>query len=303
MTDPTLYLGIDGGGSGCRARLADASGRVLGEGAGEAANLTLGVARSIAAVLAAAHGALASAGLPAAAIDTLVAGIGLAGADAGAARLAQFGRNLPFSATRVRNDAEIACLGAHAGEDGAILILGTGSHGVLIRGGTVERVGGWGFLLSDTGSGAVLGHRAARQALAAHEGLVPGSPLTAAIFARFDADPARMLEWALVAIPRDWAALAPRVFDAAAAGDPVGIALVDAAIDEVEALVSRLVALGAQRVALLGGLADPYRRARDRRLDRRFGALLVEPRGDPLDGALRLARDAMLPTQTGPDAG
>ena len=287
MTDSeTLLLGIDGGGTGCRARLV-AGSRVLAEGAGGAANLTLGVDIAAASILQAAREACARAGLPESTLAVLRAGIGAAGADASSDRGAQLAARLPFASTIVRNDAEIACLGAHEG-DGAILILGTGSHGLLIREGRVHRVGGWGFMLSDTGSGAVLGHRAARRALLAHEGVAPASPFTARVMARFDARPAAMLEWALAAIPRDWAALAPLVFEAARAGDPVAVELQAQAVAEVEELLDRLAVLGAERIALLGGLAAIYRPL----LPPRHGARLVEPAGDPLDGALRLARSS-----------
>ena len=41
--DSRLYLGIDGGGSTCRARLSDAQGSVVGEGFAGPANFRLGV--------------------------------------------------------------------------------------------------------------------------------------------------------------------------------------------------------------------------------------------------------------------
>jgi glucosamine kinase len=37
-----FYLGVDGGGSGCRARLEDAGGNVLGSGASGPATTRLG---------------------------------------------------------------------------------------------------------------------------------------------------------------------------------------------------------------------------------------------------------------------
>ena len=35
----TLYLGVDGGGTGCRAAVADADGRILGRGEAASANI------------------------------------------------------------------------------------------------------------------------------------------------------------------------------------------------------------------------------------------------------------------------
>jgi len=286
-----LWIGIDGGGTGCRARLVDATGRRLAEGTGDVANLTLGVERAAESVVQAARDALQKAGLAESLVAALRAGIGIAGAESGghgADRLAsRFASLLPFRSVTVRNDAWAACLGAHDG-DGAILILGTGSHGLAVRRGEARRVGGWGFLLSDSGSGAVLGQRAARRALLAHEGIASGSDFTRRVMARFDGRPDIMLQWALKAIPRDWATLAPSVFDAAEQGDPIASPLLAEAVAEVGALLDRLVACGAERIALVGGLAGRYRRA----LPLVQLARIVEPRGDALDGALRLARES-----------
>ncbi len=46
MTAEPLFLGIDGGGSKCRARLCDGAGRALGEGEAGAANVALGLDES-----------------------------------------------------------------------------------------------------------------------------------------------------------------------------------------------------------------------------------------------------------------
>jgi glucosamine kinase len=280
-----LFLGIDAGGTHCRARLVADDGRLLGEGRSGPANLTFGVERAAHAVREAATAAFAAAGRPPEAVARACAGIGIAGANSPAHR-AQLGEaGLPFSRLRIVSDAEIACRGAHAG-DGAILILGTGSHGLVISGAALHAVGGWGFALSDGGSAAVLGHAAARQALAAHEQLHPASALTRAVMARHGDDPAQMLLWALAALPRDWGELAPLVFEHAESGDPNAALLLDAAVREVEAMLDRLVAHGATRIALLGGMAGAYRP----HLAPRFAPFLVEPEGDALDGAVKLAR-------------
>lgn len=281
-----IFVGIDGGGTGCRARLADAAGRVLGQGSAGPANLTIGVERAVEAIAAAARAAFSEAGLPESAMAEAPCGIGIAGANSPRHRESLAAAGLPFRSVAVRSDAEVACLGAHGG-DGAIVILGTGSHGFLVKDGVGQGIGGWGFLLSDGASGAVVGHRAARRALLAHDGIALGSPFTAAVMARFGDDPAAMLAWALAALPRDWGTLAPLVFSHADRGDPVARALLDEAVAEVAALLDRLIALGAQCIALLGGMAAQYRP----RLDRRFDPVIVPPKGDALDGALRLARD------------
>ena len=93
-----LYLGVDGGGSGCRAAVADAAGRVLGQGAAASANIWTDPEGARANILAAAEAALAAAGTGGR-LGDLVAVLGLAGANvAGAAeRLAP---GLPFARVR-----------------------------------------------------------------------------------------------------------------------------------------------------------------------------------------------------------
>lgn len=284
-----FLLGMDGGGSNARARLADDTGRRLGEGTGGPANAGNDLEGAIAALEAAASEALSAAGLSRQDRSNVVAVVGAAGVGHPpvAARLAAapFG----FHSFRVVTDAEIALEGAFAGGDGAILIVGTGSQGYGRVGERRVRFGGWGAALSDGGSGAVIGQRAVRRALEAHEGLAAASPLTVAILDRLGGTAAAVSATGKTARPADWAALAPLVFRYADVGDPIAETLLATATMEIEALIDRLAAEGVERIALMGGLAASYRP----RLSPRLTFLLVEPLGDALEGALGLAgRDA-----------
>ena len=58
-----LLVGVDGGGTGCRARIEDAEGSVLGTGIAGPAAVRLGIDRSLAAVESACRAAAAEAGL------------------------------------------------------------------------------------------------------------------------------------------------------------------------------------------------------------------------------------------------
>jgi glucosamine kinase len=81
----TLFLGIDGGGTGCRAAVADRSGRVLGKGVAGPANIASDLATASENILRAAREALTEATGSDAALPELVAGLGLAGANAAGA--------------------------------------------------------------------------------------------------------------------------------------------------------------------------------------------------------------------------
>src|SRR5438309_278861 len=63
MDPDTLLLGVDGGGTRCRARLCAPTGARLGEAAAGPANIRFGVVASLAAVLDATWQCLAQAGL------------------------------------------------------------------------------------------------------------------------------------------------------------------------------------------------------------------------------------------------
>ena len=283
---PSLFLGIDGGGSGCRARIADAQGRTLGAGTAAPAAVRLGVDRALAAMQSAARAATADAGFPTQVLARLHAVAGLAGIGRKAVLEALNARPHPFASIAYTNDATIACLGAHGGDDGGVVIVGTGSVALGFVNGREIRAGGYGFPISDEGSGADLGLRAVRLALRAHDGRWPTSDFTAAVMTRFRGDPFEAVAWADSANATDYAQFAPLVMDHAENGDAIAREIVVNAATEIDELARRLVARGAQRIALLGGLAPRMTAwlADDVR------ARLVAPQGDAIDGALCLAR-------------
>jgi glucosamine kinase len=286
---PRYFLGVDGGGTGCRARLTDAKGRVLGQGAAGPANLALGLPAAVDAILKATHHALAEAGLNDGVLAQTRAGLGMAAANVPAHRNAlESDTTLPFQSFVVCSDAEAACLGAHGGEDGGVLILGTGSQGVVLSGGRFTTVGGWGFAISDSGSGAMLGRAAVRRALLAQEGVEPESALTQDIMGHFDGDVTLMLDWSTRARPRDWAAFARVVFRYADEGDEVALSLVRASAAAVDRMLERMAQLGASKVSLMGGVAAPTRPY----IAPELQSMIVEPREDAMGGALLLAHRA-----------
>lgn len=276
----TLFLGIDGGGTGCRAAVADASGRVLGQGQAGPANLTTDPAGTRANILAAARAALGQAVGPDAVeaeLPHLIAGLGLAGANTSAS-----GLDLPFARVRLETDAVTAVKGALWGGDGIVAAIGTGSVFASQRDGVIRQIGGWGLVLGDEGSGAWLGRALLAQALRAVDGFVPMTPLLTAVIADHGS-PERIVTFARHARPADFAKLAPRVLDSS---DHAAIGIMDTALAHVVAAIDRLQAEGPVPVVFIGGLGPTYARPLAERWE------LREPLGSALDGALILAREA-----------
>src|SRR5262245_23470733 len=108
-----LFLGIDAGGTHCRARLVDAEGNVLGSGRAGPANLTLGVAQAHRSITAASREAFAAAKLGRSALRQTHAGLGVAGLDDPARARAMANRRFGFASLTLRSDAVTACIGAH----------------------------------------------------------------------------------------------------------------------------------------------------------------------------------------------
>lgn len=283
-------MGVDGGGTGSRARIEDAAGRVLGTGKAGPAAASLGLDRAMAALTAASLAAAADAGLGPEALGEMHAGVGLAGINRIGLLDQLEARPHPFRSARFVDDATIACIGAHGGRDGGIVIVGTGSVGFAVVEGREIRVGGYGFPISDDGSGADLGLHAIRTALRAHDGRAAATAFTREVMTRFADDPLEVIAWKDRATATDYAAFAPLVMRDADAGDPVAQLIVREAAEQIDALVRRLLDAGAPRVALLGGLALPI----EPHLapDLRRGLVPVE--GDAVAGALHLARRAVL---------
>jgi glucosamine kinase len=283
-----LLLGIDGGGSGCRARLCTMSGAKLSEGTGGPANIRLGVEQSFASVLQATTQCMNGASLSPRDIGRVVACLALAGGSEPSQLEAARRHKHPYRSAVVVPDAQAACIGAHGGDNGGIVVIGTGTIGWAELNGRQYRVGGWGWPLSDEGSGAWLGCEALRRTLWAHDGRTPWTALLRSLFARFRSDPHAIVRWMTGALPNDFATFAPAVVEHAAADDPVAVELLRIAGGHVDALAQRLLAVGVDRLSLVGGLAAPI----ESWLADTTRRHLVAPRGDAVAGALQLARHA-----------
>ena len=86
---------------------------------------------------------------------------------------------LPHTSVTIHNDAITALYSGTLGKPGIVQIAGTGSitYG-LNKKGELGRVGGWGYLLGEKGSGYALGNDGLKMAFLAHDGLGEETILT-----------------------------------------------------------------------------------------------------------------------------
>lgn len=275
------FLGIDGGGTGCRAVLADAGGRILGTARAGPANIVTDPEGARNAIVSVAREACAAAGVVP---EATTAVLGLAGANfAGAADALRAA--LPFAA-RIVSDAVTAMAGAFHATDGVAAILGTGSVFARQAGGRIATLGGWGLNVGDEASGAWIGRAALTRALHAHDGLAVMTPLSRALL-QDHGGPAGIAAFAALARPVDFAALAPRVLTALP--DPAASAIVAAAADWIARAIGRLDHGRPEPdlpVCMLGGLGP----ALTPHLPPALTERLTAPRGTSAEGAVWLAR-------------
>lgn len=214
---------------------------------------------------------------------------------------AALGLALPVQEIWLTGDAVTAHAGALVDRDGVSLTVGTGvaCFGVDRTSGNHQRVDGDGFLLGDGGGAFWIGSRGISAVLRSRDGRGEATSLAAACDARFGARPD--LAAYLHSIPRavnTIAHFAKDVQHAAEQGDDIAQAIVDDAAEELSIAAhaaARIVSRPIVPVAISGRAVSegtPLRRAIARLISEATGLHLQDAAGTPLDGALRLARDA-----------
>jgi N-acetylmuramic acid 6-phosphate etherase len=292
------HIGVDGGGTRATAALADSDGAVFYREVGPAGIVRADNPAAAAAVVAQlARARLAKVG--AARAETLCCGLAGAGrtAERDAVR-AQLQATGVASRIAVVGDAEAAMADAFDGEAGVLVIAGTGSIAwASTHDGGAIRVGGWGQLLGDEGSGFAIGLAGLRAVVRAADGRDPPTLLHGELLAAAQIpDVDDLVRFTEQATKSGIAALAPVVLRCAAESDHAAAAIRDAAVNELALLGATAAArarLHEPPLALAGGLIAPGGALRDamaaalrRRLPR---STIVDAPVDAARGAIRIA--------------
>ncbi|MDB5524946.1 MAG: N-acetylglucosamine kinase [Rhizobium sp.] len=283
-------VGIDGGGTSCRAAVADATGRILGHGKSGAANIMTAPDTALVNITKAAKAAFTDAGLSEELVQSADAFLGLAGNNV-EDTVAYVIPRLPFAHSIIESDGLVALQGALGDGDGGVAILGTGTIYIARSGNRVSYVGGWGFNIGDLGSGARLGQMAMQESLLVHDGIVPRTLLATSLLEEFDNAPPKMVKFSQRAKPGDYGRFAPRVFDFASTGDVTALRIITQSAGWIDAALDRVSEItGGGRLCLLGGLAALYPPF----LSPRHRSRLVAPVADALAGAIALAKSSFI---------
>lgn len=279
-----FLIGVDGGGSGTRVRLARLDGQPLGEGQAGPSALLHGIKNAWAAVEEAMACAFEAAGIVQPARECIAIGLGLAGVHNKQWAANFVAANPGYAAVALETDAFTTVLGAHEGRPGAIIALGTGSVGEILHvDGTRHEVGGWGFPSGDEAGGAWIGMKAINHVQQVIDGRVPGNGFADAVAEACGGSRDRIQVWLANASQTAYAQLA-RIVLQHAGSDAVARGILDEAGRQVALIAHGLDPSGSLPIALCGGLGEPLRAYLPPALLTR----IVTPKGDSAAGGLRL---------------
>ncbi|MEP1868986.1 MAG: BadF/BadG/BcrA/BcrD ATPase family protein [Paraglaciecola sp.] len=279
-----LYVGVDGGGTKCSAHLFNTKGEVLGKGVSGSANAARNLSQTLDSILKSVHMALLDAKLCIEVIPKLNVAAGLAGATVPSVRNQLLTWQHPFAKFKVDSDLATSSYGAHGGEDGALLIIGTGSSAARLQSGVLTQFGGHGFLLGDKGSGAWLGHSAVSATLDALDGITKLSDLHNTVLSKLKVNSAADLAQKMMgATPSQFAVLAPEVIKLESTDEQAAKLIQEASI-YLEKLCQSTLERTKLPLVLMGGLAPFFKTKFSPALQN----VVVSPKAGPEKGALFL---------------
>lgn len=287
-----FYLGIDGGASSAKWCVVDESGAKISEGI--AGPIDGHIYRSDSKKRLAEFLEELKAIVP-----SELAGIylGLTGAPEEPEKqgplLNEINNHFPKVACRIENDVYLGYRAALGNRNGIFLYAGTGSILIYLdRSGKLKRIGGWGYLLGDEGSGYWIGREAIRSALFDIES-GSASSINDLIYRRAGGSSWDAIKGFVYSADRsEIAAIAKDVLELAESGDERARELVEAAGSELAALIERgFLSLGDSQVPVIfsGGISKSGGDIK-RAIERELGREIEIFNGDTSFTAAQLAR-------------
>lgn len=287
MTNKIKFMvGADGGGTGTRVVVTDASGIELARGTAGASGLINGADFAWQSIVDAIRNAFSGIGQAMPELAQIAIGMGLAGVHNKQWAANFLAKNPGFATMRLETDAYTTLLGAHQGQAGIIIAIGTGSVGESISTDGVRcEVGGWGFPCGDEAGGAWLGMRAVNHLQQVIDGRAARSAFSDALLQHCGGQRDAVFNWLAAANQGSYAQLAPIVVAHAKDGsNPIVMRIMREAVEEIVKIVNAVDKSDSLPIALCGGLAQSFAV----HLPDAIGRRVVPAHGDSAAGALLL---------------
>jgi N-acetylglucosamine kinase-like BadF-type ATPase len=242
-------IGIDGGGTKTDCAIADLSGKIINQISGKPSNfLIIGVEEAVENIFALIEENLFALEGDFADVKQIVIGVAGAGREEDAKLLEKGFKDyadeegIHFKGVKVLSDAHIALEGAFPDSAGCILIAGTGS---ILFGkdekGVIHRVGGFGRLIGDEGSGYSIGRKALNAVSKASDGRGEGTTISELLNAKMNSGFSSSIISKVYKEKLDVASVAKIVIEAAEEGDPIAEDILDEEADELVLHIASLI--------------------------------------------------------------
>jgi glucosamine kinase len=298
-------IGIDGGGTKTDCAIADLSGKIINEISGKPSNfLIIGIQEAVENIFALIEENLFQIGGDFANVKQIVIGVAGAGRDEDAKLLEKSFKDyseeqgVHFKGVKVLSDAHIALEGAFPDSAGCILIAGTGS---ILFGkdekGVIHRVGGFGRLIGDEGSGYSIGRKALNAVSKASDGRGEETLISELLNAKMNSSFSISIINKVYKEKLDVASVAKIVIEAAEEGDPIAEDILDEEADELVLHIKSLldkIQIDKLNIAFSGSLLDNknfYSALLRQKIKSTLPRVeVVKPATPPVSGAILLAK-------------
>ena len=259
MKADAIFIGIDGGGTCCNAKLFNRDKQVLAEAQSGPANAFVDGQQAQTSILSAVKMCLAAADLPQTALSSVYVGAGLAGMGVTSAQQVMADWQHPFAHFAVTTDVHISALAANGGADCGLVVVGTGSCGAELSHGLLVQYGGYGFFLGDDASGSWLGLQALRHTLQALDGIVETSLLSDEVVLHLGhADIATIIQDFHKLGSKEFGQFSPIVFRCAYADDKAALSIIQQGARYLDKLIQRVSDNFSQPVFYYGSVMTHY---------------------------------------------
>ena len=277
-------IGVDGGGSGTRILVLDPSLKIVASAVGAPSALGQGIEQAWKSILETLANAFHNGNLTVPMLSECAIGLGLSGANNFTWKNEFYLRNPGFKKIIVDTDGFTTLLGAHDGQSGTIVAIGTGSVGMILDKNQNKRdVSGWGFPSGDEASGAWLGLQAAALTQKTLDHRRKHSTLSEQVLAFCGKTSEEFLFWLGNANQNHYAKLAPLVFSSANT-DVDAKKLILKACEEIVLMINSLDPNNEYPLSICGRLGEALIPFMSEEIKKRHRT----PQGDSTYGALHL---------------
>lgn len=302
-----FYIGLDGGGTKTKCVIVDEHMNILSQLVGGPSNfLVFGLDEVTESIYKLITDSIKLTDIDTSEIASVLLGTAGAGRREDAERLEKSfiqkanKSDLPIKKFVVESDARIALEGAFSGKPGSILIAGTGSimFGKDSRG-NIHRVGGFGRILGDEGSGFHIGRSGLSAVAKQFDGRGESTKLAIILKDKFNIADSKELILAVYKNNFDIPTVAPLVIQAAEDGDPLCKEIIQTEVDElllhIESM-KKLIGEDELKISLIGGTITTdnfYARLFKEKANKIERVKITEPELEPAVGAALLAKEVL----------